>query len=318
MERFTKAVLIVLCSVFLGLAAAPSAGAYDLPSLNLGFTSFLDGAPPAGPGYYFSQYAQYWRSDEFKNHTGEAALPPAANEDFKASISLSQLIYQSDREVLPGAKWGVDVILPIVSLETGYGVTNYDFPTDSGRGIGDILVGPFLQWDPVLLKKGIVFMHRVELQLLLPTGRYEAEDAINPGSNVFSINPYWAGTAFLTPRVSASARLHYLWNGENDGTLSGAALRPGQAFHANFAVAYEVRPDKLRVGLNGYYLRQITDSELDDRDIETSPEEVLGLGPGLVWHISGDSHLFLNLYLESQVENRPEGTRLNLRYVHHF
>ena len=77
-------------------------------------------------------------------------------------------------------------------------------------------------------------------------------------------------------------------------------------------------PKQLRLGINGYYLKQITDTEVDDEDLSGRKEEVFGIGPGLVWHASGDTHLFANLYFETAAENRPEGTRLNLRLVHHF
>lgn len=319
MKRFIGTVLIGFCALFLSIAVVPSASAYDLPSVNLGFTSFMDGGPPAGPGYYFTQYIQSWKSDEFKDHGGDAAFPPFADEDLTAWISLSQFIYQSNQEILLGGKWGLDVIIPLVSLEMDYGVSNtFGFPEDNGSGVGDVLIGPYLQWDPVMGKNGPVFMHRVELQMIFPTGKYDA-GKINPASNFFSFNPYWAGTVFITPRLTATARLHYLWNGENDDPPGGANdSRAGQAFHANFAMAYEVLPKQLRVGINGYYLKQTTDSEINGVDVSDSREQVLGIGPGLLWHIAPDSHLFLNAYFESQAENRPEGTRINLRYVHHF
>ena len=38
----------------------------------------------------------------------------------------------------------------------------------------------------------------------------------------------------------------------------------------------------------------------------------------MLYHISKDDHLFFNTYFESQVENRTEGKRFVLRYVHHF
>lgn len=70
------------------LCVSQAVVAYDLPPLNLGLTSFLDGGPPAGPGVYVAQYLQHYSSDMLEDG------PP--DHDVDALISATQLIYQSD------------------------------------------------------------------------------------------------------------------------------------------------------------------------------------------------------------------------------
>ena len=310
-----------LAGMILVFAGSLTASAYDLPSVNLGFTSFVDGTPPAGSGLYMAQYFQYWTSDSFKDAEGNELLPPFAKEDLKAWISLTQFLYQSDTKFMLGGKWGIDVIVPYVVLDLKYASAGA-FPADNGSGAGDILIGPYLQWDPVMGADGPKFVQRVEFQCIFPTGKYDYDRELNPGSNFFSFNPYWAGTFFITPRFTFTTRLHYLWNDQNDqpnrGFAGASETQAGQAVHANFAMAYAAIPDRLRMGINGFYLRQISDTKVDDVSVEGRKEKVIGIGPGAVFHFSQHAHLFFNTYYETSVENRPKGSRMNLRFVYHF
>lgn len=309
-----KNLRIVLSALIALTLFSGTAFALGQPNVNLGFTSFLDGAPPAGPGLYLSEYLQYYTADQINDESGDKIDP---FEGVDVWVLMNQLIYQSDQPILFGGKWGLNAMLPIVSIDA-------DVLPDNGSGLGDLLIGPYLQWDPIMGANGPLMVNRIELQTIFPTGKYDSDDLLNPGSNHFSFNPYWSATVFLGPKATVSWRLHYLWNGENDDFSFGGALpsdvdlEPGDAVHANFSAAYEVLPKQLRLGLNGYWFDQISDTKVDGDKDKSLEEKVFAIGPGAVWHFSQDTHLFVNAYFETDAESRPEGERYNLRFVHHF
>ena len=74
-----KNLRIVLGSlVVLMLLSVGPVFALGQPNVNLGFTSFLDGAPPAGPGLYLSEYLQYYTADQVNDEHGDKMLDPVS------------------------------------------------------------------------------------------------------------------------------------------------------------------------------------------------------------------------------------------------
>jgi hypothetical protein len=320
--------------VFVSMTAANAQSPQPLPPVNLGFTSFVDGAPPAGPGLYFQEYVQFYGAHQIVDNAGNQIPLPGTNLD--VWVSLSQFIYMWDIDLGGGAQPALDILIPAIATDLDFSAP-VAVPSSSNGGIGDLLIGPAIQFAPIMGEHGPLFMHRVEAQFVIPTGEYNPDHQINAGSNFFSFNPYWAGTLFVGPKTSATFRVHYLWNDTNNDpfTILGpgaTTTRAGEAFHMNFGVSHEVfsggganstgggppAGPKVRVGINGYYLQQTTDPEINGVEIPGARERAFGIGPGALISFSPKQHIFLNAYWEDGVRNRPEGFRLTLRYTQKF
>lgn len=315
----------------LGLLVSRGLGAYDLPAINLGYTSFLDGYPPTGSGWLFQQYLQFYRDARLKDaHNGDLLLPVVRDgkvelekAQIDLTISLTQITYRyypPNQKPFLGGTWGLNLMLPFTYFDLDSG-EHRSIVTANQAILSDVVASPFIQIDPIVGANGFRLVQRIELQLVLPTGEYDPSRSINPGSNYVSFNPFWAGTAFAVPRWTFSWRLYYLWNGENDHpktSLEADTAQAGQAVYLNFAGAYDAMPSRLRIGINGYYLKQIADSKVDGKSIPHSEEQVFGIGPGLVYHVSKQDHVFLNAYWETWAEDHTQGSRTTLRYLHLF
>lgn len=276
-----------------------------LPPVNLGDTSFEDGV--AFPGWLAEETIGYYHAGQLNDHQGDKI--PGSNKLTSVSAT-THLAYISNLRLL-GGFYGAEILLPLadVDLDTSFG------PKDREQGVGDLIVSPFiLQWTDHKLF-GMQYFHRFVFSVTLPTGEYDRNRPVNIGSNMVSINPYYAFTIMPTDKLELSARLHYLWNSENDDPLVGlgaGTIQPGQAFHANYAASYEVVKG-VRLGINGYALQQLTKDKIDGCSQANSEERVFGIGPGIKWSGNGLS-LYLNSYFETGAENRPEGTKVVFRF----
>ena len=276
-----------------------------LPPVNLGESNFLDGI--AGPGLLFEQTIEYYRANRFTDSKGNKI--PGSNT-LENWLSLTHLAYLTKLKIL-GGYYGFEALLPaaLLDLDTDLGIRGHK------GGVGDLVLSPFLiQWvDHKIFN--MPYFHRIDFDLILPTGRYDKDSAINIGSHVYSFNPYYAFTLFITPKLETSWRFHYLWNSMNHNpprSFHADSIQPGQAFHFNYAFSYEVW-DGLRAGIAGYYLNQITSDKVDDHKRPHSKEEVFAIGPGLMYS-KKSFFLYLNAYYETGVENRPEGKKIALRF----
>lgn len=302
---FGKKTLAIL--VWIGLifgAGHVLAADIPIPPVNLGDTSFEDGI--AFPGWLAEETLGYYHAGQLNDHQGDKI--PGSNKLTSVSAT-THIAYISNLRLLDGF-YGAEILLPLadVDLDTSFG------PKDRERGVGDLIVSPFiLQWTDHKLF-GMPYFHRFVFSVSLPTGKYDHNQPVNIGSNMVSINPYYAFTIMPAVKLELSARLHYLWNSENDEPFVGLGARtiqPGQAFHANYAASYEVVKG-VRLGINGYALQQLTEDKIDGRSQANSEERVFGIGPGIKWSGNGLS-LYLNSYFETGAENRPEGTKLVFR-----
>lgn len=275
----------------------------QLPTVNLGFTSFEDGF--AGPGFLLEEFPNAYTAGTLKDSNG--ATVPGSNT-LTAISTTSHIAYIGTKRLF-GAWIGGEILFPMADVQVK--LANGTNATD--RGFGDPILGPFaLQWAPKKIGQGI-FVHRFVFDLTVPVGKYNDQRPVNIGNNFVTINPYYAVTYEWKRKFEVTSRIHYLWNSVNSDPFVGFGiknLQPGQAFHANYATSYEVMRD-VRVGLNGYWLQQLTDHQIDGENVPNSKERTVGLGPGI--QLGGNGlWLRVNSYIETDVRNRPAGIKVNV------
>jgi hypothetical protein len=298
-----RRVFLVFLGVLLVFAPArPCFAQVQLPTVNLGETNFEDGF--ASPGWLLEEFPERYVAGELRDAQGNR-IPGQGR--VIADSTTTHVAYISKKRILGGWLSG-EVLQPLVDLN----VRSPDGASSRVRGFGDMTFGPGLQWPAKKIGNG-VFVHRLILDVTVPTGAYSDRRSVNIGNHFVFVDPYYAVT-YERKEIEFSARAHYLWNSVNNDPFTGYGIRnlqPGQAFHLNYSTSWEGRKN-VRLGFNGYWLQQTTDNRINDRVVPDSKERAVGLGPGL--RLGGQGiWLRLNAYMETDVRNRASGVKVTLR-----
>lgn len=182
--------------------------------------------------------------------------------------------------------------------------------SDERESMGDTTFAPIILWD---MGKDLTLAAAVEVTV--PTGKYDAERLANTSNNFYTYKPLFSFTWLPTERTELSLKATYSFNMENHDT----DYRSGQIFHFDYSASYRVT-DNLRLGLNGYYLKQTTDDKQNGETVRVFGfgEEVDDGVRGQVFAIGPAVHLTFLKYASAEirwakefdVENRPEGDML--------
>lgn len=298
---------------------------YFLPNtINIGFTNIQGGAIGPTSGWYWDQYFNFRTSNKFLDNNGKpfGCVP---GPRFNFFCGLTELIYQSPSISSLHARLGLDIQIFYIGSTIGkneYGllsddelgvVKNSTGIRSSGVGFSDPYMGLFMQWDPIMRGDHTLFVHRLEFAVSFPAGKYKNGYFLNPGNGCYYINPNWSATLYMTPRLSLSTNLNYIWSSQKK--YSG--VQPGQAIFLNYSMEYECLKN-FWLAVCGYYIGQYTYDKLYGVTIPNSKEQTFSIGPGLLYTVTDKIRLFSYFYFEKKTKNRAEGISFFLRSHYMF
>jgi len=303
-SRLARATGAMMCAV--AMSSARAASPVPEPPVDLGLTSFLDGE--AGPGGLLEIIGNGYVASQFRDASGR---PVAGSNQQSIGSVIFHLAYVSDVP-FAGGMLGAETLIPLSILHLDVPGT----PQTTEGGLGDVTVAPFIQWTKLPVWQRPLSI-RVAVQATAPTGQYSPNDPINAGSDAWQVSPYLAFTWRLSDRWEISGRSIYDWSGQSGRppvSLGATNSQAGDQFAQNLSVSAAIT-DNWRVGMAGYGLWQLGDTRVDGHAIPGSRQQVIALGPGLLWS-DGHATIIANVFEEIEARNRPRGTSAVLRLLY--
>lgn len=203
------------------------------------------------------------------------------------------------------------VLQPLVAAQIQTGVSALD---GNETGFGDLELSPIFHWE-IGDNQAVNFAPTI----VLPTGKYDVKQRINPGYGKFYTFRPSVQYSYIGDGWDFGARTVFSFNTRNkdNGYYSGTM------FNVDWQLMRFISDD-VRVGLQGYFVRQlskdtqdlskfsaqeIADKNLQKEIVNGNRSSVTAVGPAVGWVVNGGEALVEGKFLqEFGARNRTEGS----------
>lgn len=290
----------LLCAA-MALSTSASAVESGAPITPFGVSDFGAGImPPPSEVATAGLRATFYSAHQLRDDAGRRS--PVGADISVNSVGVA-LIRMTGTTIL-GARYGFAAVLPRLDMDLGLTV-----PTPAGPlamsgnkgAMGDASLSPvILQWtSPGLFQT-------VSLQVQAPTGSYDQNRLVNPGTGHWVWSPTYAFTHIGPTGFEVSSTIQLNLNARNRHTQ----YRSGAEWQHEFALGQHV--GRYTAGLGGYYYQQVSDDHGPGLT-GGNRARVLALGPALNFFSPGLPVVWLHAYKEFNAKNRSQGTQIALR-----
>ncbi len=329
MSRSSVLFFVLLPAVLaLGLpSGALAGGSQCYPN---GAEAFMVGAAPP-PGMTMAFYGVYYHADELEDSDGHDSK---LLDHVTIMGDVFRFIWISKKQLL-GGNYGQHFFLLSVDVDAEF---NGPVGPKLGRDYHTTTV-PYLIYSPFLLTwhlmQGKLHLVADLSDIYIPLYNVDNDNMASLGTfgrNYWTFEPVFAFTYLPTPAWELSAKFMYDISTTQEDYLPGPPVRvdrrPGDEFHVDFNLSYGITK-ALRLGLSGYYYRQVKDDDYRSihrapaplqpvlRALEGEQGQVWALGPG-VWYRKGRFIATLRSQWEFEAKNRPEGENVWLKVYYVF
>ena len=285
------------------------AQAFNSSSFN-GTADFYAGAAPP-PGLHLIDYNVFLDIKKIENK-GQGLT----DGDGSLTAIAFRPIFVSDKGLF-GGNFLMHSIIPILSVEAnvtaqtpggGINVEGHD------GGLGDVYFGVGMAWHSK------TWHWLTVLDVITPTGAFDAGKPINAGNNAFIIEPVIAVTGLFDNGIEASAKLMYSYHTKNSDYLeAGTGLRgyqTGQAVHMDYMLNYAVSPS-LKLGVTGWVWQGLEDDRIGGVKRPDTRDREFSIGPAARYQ-NGKFALLGKYVIPVSAENRIEANQTWIDLVYSF